>query len=182
MSRKISISQLRKENNKIIYDSIEPEMETIDWRIYNLLLPVVKEKIKQDPKAMEDDSFLSGELTRIGKQLKMNLTGDYVKKIKYHLAKNMKGFGKIDPLIRDSGVKKIICATYDNIKVMFENELLSTNIKFDSNEELSNFISTIAERYGKNLSDPNIEISLQNLDIKINYSPITTSSFIITKK
>src|SRR3989344_3544254 len=140
---KNNIIQLKKENNTLIYDVVEPRMESMDWQIYNELKPVIQETIK----------------------------------------KNLKGYGKLDPLIRDNRVRKIICNSYDDIKVVFESETLPTNIEFDSNEELNNFIVNLAERNGRKISElePYLEIKNPIMEVRANYSPLTTSSFTITK-
>lgn len=178
-----NIIQLKKENGTLVYDVVEPRMESIDWRIYNALRPIVKEAVKKDPNIVENQNFIDNEIKKISKTLKIKYSPDYVKKIKYYLEKNIKGYGKIDPLMRDLRVRKIICSSYDNIKVIFENETLPTNIEFDSNEELNNFIFGLAEKYNQKLSESqqSLEIKLPNMEIKAEYSPLTTSSFTITK-
>jgi hypothetical protein len=178
-----TITQLKKEGDELKYNSIEPVMQSLDWKIYNHLRPIVKEALKKDPKTIEDQPFLEKEIKKITKELKIEFSNDYIKKIKYYLTKNMKGFGKVDPLIKDERVKKIICNSYSEIKVIFENETLKTNIKFDSNEGLNNFIEGLAEKYGKEVSDsnPKLELKLPNMEIKADYNPLTTSSFVITK-
>lgn len=178
------ISQLKKENGQVIFDIIEPRMEAVDWQIYNQLRPIVKEAVKKDPEIVDRPDFIPGKVREIASNLKIKYSPDYIKKIKYYLEKNIKGFGKIDALMRDSRVKKIICSSYNELKVVFDGETLPTNIAFDSNEELNNFISGIAEKYGGKVSEtePNMQINLQNMEIIAEYRPLTTSSFTITKK
>lgn len=180
---KNNIIQLKKENNTLTYDVIEPRMESIDWQIYNELKPIIQETIKKNPSIIQDQNFIPNEIQKIAKRLKIKYSPDYARKIKYYLEKNLKGYGKLDPLIRDNRVRKIICNSYDDIKVIFENETLSTNIEFDSNEELNNFIVNLAERNGKKISElePYLEIKNPIMEVKANYSPLTTSSFTITK-
>ena len=178
------ISKLKKENGQVIFDIIEPRMEAIDWQIYNELRPIVKEAVKKDPEIVDRPDFIPGKVREIASNLKIKYSPDYIKKIKYYLEKNIKGFGKIDALMRDSRVKKIICSSYNELKVVFEGEVLPTNIVFDSNEELNNFILGVAEKYGSKVSEtePILKINLPNMDITAEYSPLTTSSFTIIKK
>ena len=180
---KNNFAQLRKENNTLIYDVVEPRMESLDWRIYNEIKPIIYETIKQNPGITEDQNFISNEIQKVTKRLKIKYSPDYVRKIKYYLEKNLKGYGKLDPLIRDNRIRKIICNSYDDIKVVFENETLQTNIEFDSNEELNDFIMTLAERNGKKASELESYLEIKNpmMEAKINYSPLITSSFVITK-
>jgi len=178
---KNNIIQLKKENNTLIYDVVEPRMESMDWQIYNELKPVIQETIKKNPNIIQDQNFIP--IQKIAKRLKIKYSPDYARKIKYYLEKNLKGYGKLDPLIRDNRVRKIICNSYDDIKVVFESETLPTNIEFDSNEELNNFIVNLAERNGKKISElePYLEIKNPIMEVRVNYSPLTTSSFTITK-
>ena len=180
---KNNIIQLKKENNTLIYDVVEPRMESMDWQIYNELKPVIQETIKKNPNIIQDQNFIPSEIQKIAKRLKIKYSPDYARKIKYYLEKNLKGYGKLDPLIRDNRVRKIICNSYDDIKVVFESETLPTNIEFDSNEELNNFIVNLAERNGKKISElePYLEIKNPIMEVRVNYSPLTTSSFTITK-
>ncbi|HLC73613.1 MAG TPA: hypothetical protein VJH20_03175 [Candidatus Nanoarchaeia archaeon] len=180
---KNNIIQLKKENNTLIYDVVEPRMESMDWQIYNELKPVIQETIKKNPNIIQDQNFIPSEIQKIAKRLKIKYSPDYARKIKYYLEKNLKGYGKLDPLIRDNRVRKIICNSYDDIKVVFESETLPTNIEFDSNEELNNFIVNLAERNGRKISElePYLEIKNPIMEVRANYSPLTTSSFTITK-
>ncbi|MAF50566.1 MAG: hypothetical protein CMH64_00585 [Nanoarchaeota archaeon] len=178
-----NISKLKKENGKLVYDLIEPAMESQDWKIYNKLRQVVKKNITKDPTILEKSSFLESEIKKAATELKIKYSDSYIQKIKYYLEKNIKGFGKMDPLMHDSRVKEISCNSYNDIKVVFESETLPTNIQFDTNQELNNFILGLSEKYGKPVSDtkPDLEIKLPNMEIKANYNPITTSSFTIKK-
>ncbi|MBU2639486.1 MAG: hypothetical protein KKG75_02130 [Nanoarchaeota archaeon] len=178
-----TISQLKEENGELKYDLVEPTLQDQDWKIYNLLEPIVREAVRKDPNLLERPNFIEDEIAKIAKQLKIKYSLDYVKKLKYHLTRNLKGFGKIDPLIKDSRVKKIICESFDNIKVIFNNKLIPTNIQFDSNQELNNFVLNIGKKYGKIPTEttPNIAIKIQNLEVKANYAPLMGSSFTITK-
>lgn len=177
------ISQLKEENGILRYDTIEPVMEGKDWQVYNLLEPIVKGALKQDPDIIQKPSFLENEIQKIAKQLKIKYSLDYIKKLRYFLTKNIKGYGKVEPLIFDPRIKKIICNSFDDIKVIFQDKMLPTNISFDSNQELNNFILNLGEKYGKKPSElsPMLDLELPNIEIHAEYSPITTSSFTITK-
>ena len=178
-----TISQLKKESGKLMYNLIEPAMQQKDWGLYSQVKKLISIQLKKDPALLDNPNFLTGEITKAAKELKIKTSEAYIKKIAHHINKNLKGYGKIDPLIKDPRVKKITCRSYDDIEVEFENETLPTNIKFDTTQELNDFITNVAERNGKKVSDtkPKVEIKLDNMEIDAEYNPMTTSSFTITK-
>src|SRR3990167_2902392 len=80
---KNNIIQLKKENNTLIYDVVEPRMESLDWQIYNELKPVIQETIKKNPNIIQDQNFIPSEIQKIAKRLKIKYSPDYAKKIKF---------------------------------------------------------------------------------------------------
>ena len=61
---KNNIIQLKKENNTLIYDVVEPRMESIDWQIYNELKPVMQETIKKNPNKIQDQNIIPSKSKR----------------------------------------------------------------------------------------------------------------------
>ncbi len=73
--------------------------------------------------------------------------------IKYHLIREKVGVGLLEPLLRDPYLEDISCSGLGNIFVvhkLFEN--METNIRFESEEELDNFIIKLGEKIGKPIS------------------------------
>ena len=177
-------TKLKKEDNLLKYESLEPEMQQQDWKIFSKVKAVIKQQLLQNPNILENESFISNEVQKAAKELKIKITPDYTKKIQYYLIKNIKGYGRIDPLMNDDKVTSIICDSYDNINVIYNNENLSTNIQFETNEEMNNFILIIAERFNKQISEetPSLEFTTPLFKISINYAPLMgRSSFRIDK-
>jgi len=177
-------TKLKKQGDSLNYESIEPEMENKDWKIFTKIKNTIKEQLQKDPNILEDENFLANEIQKIAKELKIKITPDYTKKIKYYLNKNIKGFGRIDPLIQDEKVTSIICNAYDNISVIYNNENLATNIKFRTNEEMNSFVVNLTEKFDKKLSEnvPSLQFSTDKFKISLNYNPLMgRSSFRIDK-
>ncbi len=176
-------TRLRREGNMLKYESIEPVMENQDWKIFTKVRNEIKRQLITNPSILENENFLTEEIKKASKELKIKFSIDYVKKIKYYLIKNIKGFGKIDPLMKDDKVKSIICNSYDNINVVYDNETLSTNIKFNTNEELDDFILNLTEKFNKRVSEenPSIEFSSDKFKVNLNYNPLMGSSFRLDK-
>lgn len=177
-------TKLKKEGDLLKYESLEPEMENKDWKIFTQVKNTIKTQLQKDPNVLENESFLEKEIQKIAKELKIKTSPDYTKKIKYYLIKNIKGFGKIDPLIQDEKVTSIICNAYDNISVVYDSEPLQTNIKFRTNQEMNSFVVNLAEKFDKKLSEntPSLQFSTNKYKININYNPLMgRSSFRIDK-
>ena len=178
------VQKISKENGMLRFNIIEPEMESIDWKILNYVKSNLKQQIIKDPTVLDRDDFLINQIKNTCQVLKIKYSDSYLKKIKYYLIKYIKGFGKIEPLLKDQDISEIICDSYNDIKVKYKNELISTNIQFDTNEELDNFILNLAEKSNKVLSETNPELKtvFQNLRISAFYNPIMGSRFTIAKQ
>ncbi len=178
------VQKVSKENGMLRFNIIEPEMEPIDWKILNYVKANLKQQIIKDPAVLERESFLIDEIKKACQMLKIKYSDSYLRKIKYYLVKYIKGFGKIEPLLKDSDISEIICYSYNDIKVRYKNEMIPTNIQFDTNEELDNFILNLAEKSNKTVSETNPELKtvFQNLRISAFYNPIMGSRFTITKQ
>lgn len=178
------VQKVSKENGILKFNIIEPEMESADWRIFNNVKMNLKQQIIKDPGVLDREDFLINEIRNVCQKLNIKYSESYLRKIKYYLVKYIKGFGKIDPLIKDPDVTEIICDSYNDVKVKYKNELIPTNIQFDTNEELDNFILNVAEKANKEISEANPELmaSFQNLRISAFYNPIMGSRFTIVKQ
>ena len=81
-------------------------------------------------------------------------------KIYYEVAEsesNLLGYGKIDPLIKDTQIKGIYCNGLNKPVIVdhMENGKIETNLIFKSSEELNDLIIMIAKRLGKTISKEN---------------------------
>ena len=173
----------KKKDDTLIYEPKLHPLEKDDLKIYNELKTQIAEQVMKDPETLENDSFINNKIKEICKKLKIKYSDSYSQKMKEHLTQNLKGFGKLEPLIQDPRIKSITCNSYNNITVSFNNEQLKSSIKFSNNTELENFIKRVAIKYNKQVSEqnPNLEVSLPNFKISAIYNPIMGSSFTITK-
>lgn len=72
-------------------------------------------------------------------------------KILYHVERDLMGFGRIDPLMRDPNKENISC---DGVKKpMFiwhrKYESIETNLQFETDEELDNMVVKLVHMSGK---------------------------------
>ncbi|MGB9778565.1 MAG: type II/IV secretion system ATPase subunit, partial [Candidatus Bathyarchaeales archaeon] len=85
-------------------------------------------------------------------------------KILYHAERDLVGFGRIDPFMRDPNIEDISC---DGVKkpvyVWHRNyESVETNVEFESDEELDNMVVKLVHMAGKHVSSafPVVDASL----------------------
>jgi len=77
-----------------------------------------------------------------------------VKKIEYYLERNIAGYGKIDPLMADPNIEDISCNGVGRPIYLWHRkyENLKTNIFFNDEEELDNFVMKLVHKAGKHVS------------------------------
>ncbi len=102
-------------------------------------------------------------------------------KLIYYLQRDLFGFGKIDPLLKDVFLEDISCEGANKNILVYHSKYsnLETNLVF-SEEELKDFILNLSEKTGKNISlfNPILQAQYKNLrieavlrsDISKNYS------------
>src|SRR3989344_4902954 len=113
------VQKVSKENGMLKFNIIEPEMESADWRIFNNVKAKLKQQIIKDPSVLEREDFLINEVRNICQKLNIKYSDSYLRKIKYYLVKYIKGFGKVDPLIKNPDISEIICNSYSDIKIKY---------------------------------------------------------------
>ncbi|MAG45639.1 MAG: hypothetical protein CMH63_02615 [Nanoarchaeota archaeon] len=176
--------KLTKERGTLKFNILEPQMESLDWKIFKDVKTKLKARIMETPDILENENFLMEEIKKSCTNLKIKYSDSYLQKIKYYLIKYTKGYGKVDPLMQEPKVTEIICNSYSDLKVVYDGETLSTNIAFNTNEELDNFILNLAEKFNKTVSEsqPDLEISTPKLKVSAFYNPIMGSKFTIKKQ
>lgn len=186
MKKVLSIEEenqgLIKENGVLRYKAVEPFMSTEDWEVFNRVKDVLNEDIIKNASILENEVFVSEKIKKACEEIKIKFSKDAIKKIIYYLKKNILGYGKMEPLIREKKVKAIVCNSYNDVKVDYENTILKTEVEFDSNEDLNNFLLNLAEKLGKKLEEgKEVELSSNDFKVRINYNPIMGSSFTLNK-
>ena len=101
-----------------------------------LLKPFKKEERKEEKE----------ELERIAKQSR--------EKIYYHLFREFLGYGRIDIVMHDEGIEDISCDGPDTPIFLYHKKYdeITTNIVFDSPEELDSFVVRLSQISGKQIS------------------------------
>jgi flagellar protein FlaI len=104
-----------------------------------------------------------------------------MRKIQYYLERNFVGYGKIDPLMHDPYVEDISCGGIDKPIFLWHRvyENIKTNIFFNTEEELNDFVMKIVHKAGKHVSIafPIVDVTLPGKHrLAVSYGKETTPS------
>ncbi len=149
-------SLFKKQDNTLIYTKQEPQMLDKDLELYNKVLP----EIQKDP--TKQDELIKKQ----AEQLKIQVSQPYIDKIKFYLEKNLKKYSILTPLVEEPRISVIDIKTFGNIQATYDNELLSTNLKFKTKEELINFQKYLADKFHFDLKEES-QINIQTPELKI---------------
>jgi len=144
--------------NKIAYHVIEPKLteeeerwrKMIDEKLY-YELSLGKESFKSREEASK---YLSNKIDEIIKRYRWKISETSLDKIKYYIVRDKLGYGKIDPLMKDENIEDISCNGPGQPVYVWHRfyESISTNIVFEDDEELDNFVIRLAYLAGRHVS------------------------------
>ncbi len=152
--------------HKYILDELQ--LDPMERGIYHRILEILLAEIESPKEEITDPrKFFAEEAKKIVDKYRITLgwlpdVSWY--KILYHAERDLVGFGKIDPLMRDPNIEDISC---DGVKkpvyIWHRNfESLETNLQFESDEDLDNLVVKLVHMAGKHVSSafPIVDASL----------------------
>ncbi|UCE96972.1 MAG: type II/IV secretion system ATPase subunit [Candidatus Bathyarchaeota archaeon] len=146
----------------------ELQLDPLEQGIYNRVLDILLSEIESPKQEIEDPrKFFATEAREIVDKYRISLgwlpdVSWY--KILYHAERDLVGFGRIDPLMRDPNIEDISC---DGIKKPVyiwhrKHESIETNLVFYEDSELDNTVVKLVHMAGKHVSSafPIVDASL----------------------
>jgi flagellar protein FlaI len=146
----------------------ELQLDPLERGVYNRILEMLLAEIESPKEEILDPrKFFAEEAKKIVDKYRISLgwlpdVSWY--KILYHAERDLVGFGRIDPLMRDPNIEDISC---DGVKkpvyVWHRNyESIETNLEFGNDEELDNVVVKLVHMAGKHVSSafPIVDASL----------------------
>jgi len=132
---------LKKDESKILNFIQETLIRTLDVCLDQLESDVV-------------DDFLVKNVDQIIKDYKIKIDSTLKGKILYYIARKFIGYGRLDPLMRDSNIEDISCDGSGVPIFLFHrvHSSLKSNVKFDDEDELSAFVVQLAQKCDKYIS------------------------------
>jgi flagellar protein FlaI len=146
----------------------ELQLDNFERGIYNRVLEILLAEIESPKEEIADPrKFFAQEAKKIVDKYRITLgwlpdVSWY--KILYHAERDLVGFGKIDPLMRDPNIEDISCDGVNRPVYIWHRtfESIETNVKFENDEELDNLVVKLVHMAGKHVSSafPIVDASL----------------------
>jgi len=151
---------------KYILDELQ--LDPLERSVYNRILEILLAEIESPKEEIADPrKFFAEEAKKIVDKYRISLgwlpdVSWY--KILYHAERDLVGFGRIDPLMRDPNIEDISCDGVNKpVYVWHRNyESIETNLEFENDEELDNMVVKLVHMAGKHVSSafPIVDASL----------------------
>jgi len=152
--------------NKYVLDELQ--LDPMERAIYQRILEILLAEIESPKEEITDPrKFFAEEAKKIVDKYRISLgwlpdVSWY--KILYHAERDLVGFGKIDPLMRDPNIEDISCdGVQKPVYIWHRNfESIETNLQFESDEDLDNLVVKLVHMAGKHVSSafPIVDASL----------------------
>ncbi len=152
----------KDEDGLLLYEVVEPPLTRDDEKIINTIVKYLQERIYKEPLSI----YLNGRISEKEfeedikdaiKKLKLKIEEPVLEKYIYYIKRDVLGFGKIDPLMKDPYIEDININGPGRPVYVWHSlyEHLKTNIIFETSEELYNFIIKLSQKVGKQISSSN---------------------------
>jgi len=151
---------------KYILDELQ--LDDLERNIYNRILDILLSEIESPKEEITDPrKFFANEARNIVDKYRISLgwlpdVSWY--KILYHAERDLVGFGKIDPLMRDPNIEDVSCDGVEKPVYVWHRkyESIESNLRFSNDDELDNTVVKLVHMAGKHVSSafPIVDASL----------------------
>jgi len=152
--------------HKYILDELQ--LDDLERNIYNRILDILLSEIESPKEEITDPrKFFANEARNIVDKYRISLgwlpdVSWY--KILYHAERDLVGFGRIDPLMRDPNIEDISCDGVQKPVYVWHRkyESIESNLRFPEDEGLDNTVVKLVHMAGKHVSSafPIVDASL----------------------
>jgi len=101
-----------------------------------------------------EETYLIEKMEQIIEDYTVKITSQSKKKIVYYLKKQFLGLGKLETLMKDPNIEDISCDGSGVMLFLYHRKYgsLKSNVTYDDEEELSDFVVKLAQKCGKHIS------------------------------
>lgn len=147
------------ENGKeFVYNLIEPQLSEKEKSIYEKIVSGLLEILDIELSAIKIKSeavkYLEDKIKKILDEYEIEISNDSYSKILYYIDRNFVGLNELEPLIQDSQIEDISCDGVDVPIFVIHRRYgsIKTNIVYNEEKKLKEFIVKLAERCGRFVS------------------------------
>ena len=148
-----------KSTNELVYHVVEPILTPYEVRIMETIRDIIVSSIVVYPEDVGENKwkFIEELVERVISDYGIRVTRLSLEKIKYYIARDFAGYGRIDPIMRDPWIEDISCDGPEIPVFVFHRKYqsLRTNVVFQDAAELDNFVIRLAQISGKHISVAN---------------------------
>ncbi len=139
------------------YKIIEPFLSNSEQERLNIVWTSLIKTFNFMPDELDKtniENYLVDQIEQVIDNHEIEMDKVTKKKIFYYARRETLGYGKIDPLMRDPNIEDISCDGAGIPIFLFHRKYgsLKSNIIFNTNEELFNFVVGLAQKCGKHIS------------------------------
>lgn len=150
----------------MVYYVIEPPLTDKDREILSILTEKLRDEILREKKLIAEvvkpgpalpEKLIEDYVRKVLRELKLQLPDYVLRKYMYYITRDVLGFGKIDPLLRDPYIEDININGPGRPVYIWHAlyEHMRTNIVYESPEEIYQLIVKISQIVGRNISSAN---------------------------
>jgi flagellar protein FlaI len=145
---------------ELVYTVHEPQITRYDLDVVEKVKRELEERLDVDFTKLGDvraKELLVNEIRKsMETMVELNLDETRKAVISYYIQKEILGFGKIEPLIRDENIEDISCDGFGIPIYVYHRDpkigSLKTNMMFETDDELNSFILKLAQKCNKSIS------------------------------
>ncbi|MEM0480902.1 MAG: type II/IV secretion system ATPase subunit [Candidatus Aenigmatarchaeota archaeon] len=156
-----------KNSNELKYEVLEPILDKKEKEALEKIKELIIEFLEVDITELKKEvaiKVISELIEKAVKTLNLKLSKESLEKIKYYVFRDFVGFNEIEPLLSDPYIEDISCSG-TKVPIFVVHRVygsIKTNIVFESEERLKNFIVKLAQRSGRfvTYAEPILEATL----------------------
>ncbi len=139
------------------YRVIEPILTEPEEKILRFIKETLVKLINVRLDEVESDSvegLLIKHIDQVLLDYEIKADSIFKKKLLYYVKREFLGYGRIDPVMRDPNIEDISCDGSGVPLFLFHRKYgsLKSNVQFDNENELSDFVVKLAQKCGKHIS------------------------------
>ena len=146
------------EKKELKYSLLEPTLTELDKQLLGELKNILWDELSINTKTfkngVEAEEFLKYKILNTAIKYRINVDANTLSKYQYYITRDFLGFGKIDGIMKDENIEDVSCdGTNSPIFVWHRKyESIPSNVKFETDQELENFVFKLAYLCGRHIS------------------------------